>query len=101
MEIFPQLGLLGFLRAALAVATAGFLPGFFLYAILRNAKSLRSMLFEEFFETICVSLAASLVLLGLLSVLLTFTIGFSNAAIAVTEAALIIGCWELWKKKTG
>lgn len=98
MVVFAELGLLELLRAALAVATAGFLPGFFLYASLRKARDLAFLLKNEFFETIAISLVVSMVLLAFASMLLTFTIGFSTLAIAVLEVLLITGCWKTWKK---
>lgn len=97
MVVFGEVGFFDLLRAALAVLTAGFLPGLFLYAALRKSKNPLELVRKEFFETLAVSLISSMILLSLLSMLLTFTIGFSQTAIAVAEAALIIGCWKIWK----
>ena len=98
MAIYPELGLLDVLRTLLVVATVCFLPGLFIYASIHKANGLAGLFKRDFFETICFSLVVSIVLLALASALLTFTIGFSAPAIAIAEAALIIGCWKLWKK---
>lgn len=101
MVVFAELGLFDVLRAALVVATAGFLPGLFLYAAQRKNTGLAELFKNEFFETLCVALIVSMALLSFLSVLLTFTIGFSPAGIAVAEALFIVGSWKTWKKKSG
>jgi len=97
--IFPPLSIIDVARALFVVATAGFLPGFFLYAKIFGKKSWREAFAEDFFEGVAASAIISFVLLALASALLTFTIGFSFAAIAVLEMAIIVLAYLLWKKK--
>lgn len=97
-QIFPPLQLVEVVRVLLVIATAGFLPGFFLYARHLGKNGWREAFEEDFFEAVGVSVIVSFVVLALAAALLTFTVGFSLPAIVVLETIIIVGAFSLWKK---
>ena len=77
-----------------------FLPGYFIALARGKRREFLSLLMESPAEAIGESVVVSALLLGFAAMALMFSIGFSEIAIIVLEAALLAATWWNWKKTT-